>query len=162
MGLASLQDCTSPACELGEVASTPPMQESAASESSPRNAHIVQGFSPAPLLQSLLANGEQDRTAALALGTHGRHAPLAIVAGASPTRNSLDDLDLCISTGVLDNMRDEDDALVAGVRALQAGVMRLYGVVVILGRWVRGCARLLCGHRAVSYTHLTLPTKRIV
>jgi hypothetical protein len=30
------------------------MQESAASESSPRNAHIVQGFSPAPLLQSLL------------------------------------------------------------------------------------------------------------
>jgi DNA-binding XRE family transcriptional regulator len=24
--------------------------------------------------------------------------------------------------------------------------VRLYGVVVVLGRWVRGCARLLCGH----------------
>jgi len=39
-------------------------------------------------------------------------------------------------------MPDVDDALVAGVGALEAGVMRLYGVVVILGRWVRGCARL--------------------
>jgi DNA-binding SARP family transcriptional activator len=36
-------------------------------------------------------------------------------------------------------------AIVAGVGALEAGVMRLYGVVVILGGWVRvGCARL-CG-----------------
>jgi hypothetical protein len=44
-------------------------------------------------------------------------------------------------------MPDVDDPFVAGVGALKAGVMRLYGVVVFLGRWVRvGCARLLCGH----------------
>jgi hypothetical protein len=38
-------------------------------------------------------------------------------------------------------------AIVAGACPLEAGVVSLYGVVVIVSGWVRvGCARLLCGH----------------
>src|SRR5215213_4688162 len=44
---------------------------------------------------------------------------------------------LFAGTGVLDKVPDVDDAIVASVGALQAGVVRLYGVVVILGGWVR-------------------------
>jgi hypothetical protein len=44
---------------------------------------------------------------------------------ASPTRNGLEDLDLFAGTGVLDKVPDVDDALVASVGALEAGVMRL-------------------------------------
>jgi hypothetical protein len=50
------------------------MQEGTASESSPHYAHVVQSLSSAPLLESLLADGEQDSTTALALGAHGKHA----------------------------------------------------------------------------------------
>src|SRR5215204_72911 len=42
-----------------------------------------------------------------------------------------------------------DPSIVADMRSLEGSVMRLYGVVVILSRWVRGCARLLCGHEAI-------------
>jgi hypothetical protein len=57
-------------------------------------------------------------------------------------RHGLEDLDLF--TVVADNeMTDKADAIVAGVGAFKAGVMRLYGIVVILDGWVRvGCARL--------------------
>jgi hypothetical protein len=55
---------------------------------------------------------------------------------ASPTRNGLDDLDL-FAVVTDDQMTDVDDALVAGVGALKAGVMRLNSVVGILSRWVR-------------------------
>jgi hypothetical protein len=49
--------------------------------------------------------------------------------------DGLDDLDLFAGTGVFDKMPDvDDDALEAGVGALEAGVVRLYGVVVVLGR----------------------------
>jgi hypothetical protein len=48
-------------------------------------------------------------------------------------RHSLDDLYLFAGTGVLDKVPDVDDAIVASVGALQAGVVHLYGVVVILG-----------------------------
>src|SRR5215211_7575238 len=76
---------------------------------------------------------------------------LSSFASATATRNGLDDLDLFTGTGVLDKMRDVDDALEAGVGALEAGVMRLYGVVVIVSGWVRvGCARLCVGHEAPS------------
>jgi hypothetical protein len=63
-----------------------------------------------------------------------------VFVGASPTRNGLYDLDLFAGTGVLDKMPDVDDAISAGAgaQALKAGVVRLYGVVVVLGRWVRG------------------------
>ena len=53
--------------------------------------------------------------------------------GATAARNGLDDLDLFAGTGVLDKVADVDDALVAGAGAVKAGVMRLYGVVVLLG-----------------------------
>jgi hypothetical protein len=59
--------------------------------------------------------------------------------------NGLDDFDLVAD----DQMTDVDDALVAGVGALEASVVRLYGVVVVLGRWKRaGCARLCGVHEA--------------
>jgi DNA-binding XRE family transcriptional regulator len=47
---------------------------------------------------------------------------------------------------VLVYVADEHPAIEAGAGPFQGGVVHLYGVVVILGRWVRGCARLLCGH----------------
>jgi hypothetical protein len=78
--------------------------------------------------------------AAFAIGVE-LSAICALAAG-----NGLYDLDLFTGTGVLDKVRDVDEAIGAGVGALEAGVMRLYGVVLILGGWVRGCARLLCGH----------------
>jgi hypothetical protein len=67
---------------------------------------------------------------------------------AAATRNGLYDLDLFAGTGVLDKMPDIDDAISAGVgtQPLETGVVRLYSVAMILRRWVRGCARLLCGH----------------
>ena len=59
--------------------------------------------------------------------------------------NGLKDLDLFAV--LFDQMADVDDAIGTGVGALKAGVMRLYGVVVILGGWVRaGCAILDGGH----------------
>jgi hypothetical protein len=60
--------------QLGEVTWPSPMQEGAASESSPRDAHVVQGLGLAPLLEGLLANLEQHSAAALTLGTHDMHA----------------------------------------------------------------------------------------
>jgi hypothetical protein len=56
---------------------------------------------------------------------------------AAAAGNGLYDLGLFAGTGVLDKVPDVDDAIGAGVRALEAGVMRLYGVVMILGGWVR-------------------------
>src|SRR5215211_5180234 len=72
---------------------------------------------------------------------------LAIRAAAAG--NGIYDLSLFTGTGVLDKAPDEDDAIGAGARAqaLESGVVRLYGVVLLLSGWVRvGCARLLCGH----------------
>ena len=68
---------------------------------------------------------------------------------ASPTRNGVNYLDL-FAVVTDDQMTDEDSAVEADVGALKAGVMRLYGVVVIL-RWVRGCARLCGGHEDCSF-----------
>jgi hypothetical protein len=64
---------------------------------------------------------------------------------AAAARSGIDDLDL-FPVFADNEMTDEDSAIVAGVGALKACVMRLYGVVLILGGWVRRCARLLCGH----------------
>src|SRR5215211_5812364 len=67
--------------QLGEVAATPPMQEGAASESSPRYANVVQTLGTSPFLKSLLADRQEHSTAALPFLTHGKHPPLAVVAG---------------------------------------------------------------------------------
>jgi hypothetical protein len=55
----------------------------------------------------------------------------------------LDDLAIKIVLG-LDNAAKEHPAVHAGtgVQALKAAELRLYGVVMILSGWVRGCARL--------------------
>src|SRR5215218_4456659 len=46
---------------------------------------------------------------------------------------------------------DEYPAIYAGAGTLKAGVVCLYGVVLILGGWVRvGCARLCGVHRGSS------------
>src|SRR5215218_4465444 len=55
---------------------------------------------------------------------------------AAAARSGIDDLDL-FPVFADNEMTDEDSAIVAGVGALQAGVVHLYGVVVILGAWVR-------------------------
>ena len=64
---------------------------------------------------------------------------------AAAAGNGLYDLDLFAGTGVLDKVPDVDNAIGAGVGALEAGVVRLYGVVILGGwvRWVRG--RLISG-----------------
>jgi hypothetical protein len=69
---------------------------------------------------------------------------------AAAARHALvhDDLAIKVVLG-LDNAAKEHPAVHAGVGALEAGVVRLYGVIVILG-WVRvGCARL-CGVHSAS------------
>jgi len=67
----------------------------------------------------------------------------AIRAAAARHALVLDDLAIKVVLG-LDNAAKEHPAVHAGVGALQAGVMRLYGVVVNLGGWGRGmCARLI-------------------
>jgi hypothetical protein len=53
------------------------------------------------------------------------HAPLVGCFSAALTRNGFYDLDLFVAV-LFDQMADVDDALVAGVGALEAGVMRLY------------------------------------
>ena len=53
---------------------------------------------------------------------------------AATAGHGLYDLDLF---AVLVYVADEHPAAHAGVGALEAGVMRLYGVVVVLGGWVR-------------------------
>jgi DNA-binding Xre family transcriptional regulator len=69
-----------------------------------------------------------------------------LAVGAARARHGVYDLDL-FAVDAYDPMADVDEALYAGAGTLEAGVVRLYGVVVLLGRWVRvGCARLLCGH----------------
>ena len=66
----------------------------------------------------------------------------AIRAAAARHALVLDDLAIKVVLG-LDNAAKEHPAVHAGVGALQAGVVRLYGVVVILSGCMRvGCARV--------------------
>ena len=74
MGLASLQGCTPAAGELGEVLTAVAVQGNAASESSPRPAHVGVGLGHDSLLQGLLADLEEHSAAALVLGAHDMHA----------------------------------------------------------------------------------------
>ena len=67
---------------------------------------------------------------------------------AATARHGFDDLDL-FAVVADDQMTDVDGAIHAGAGAqtLEAGIVRLYSVVVILGGWVRvGCARLFGVH----------------
>jgi hypothetical protein len=102
------------------------MQEGAPSESSPRDAHVVESLGSAPLCEGLFAQLHGHGTSALVLLAHDMHAPLAVFAGAAAARHGLYDLDLFAGTGVLDKMPDVDDAISAGVRAqaLETGVER--------------------------------------
>ena len=66
----------------------------------------------------------------------------AIRAAAARHALVLDDLAIKVVLG-LDNAAKEHPAVHAGVGALEAGVVRLYGVVVILSGCMRvGCARV--------------------
>jgi hypothetical protein len=60
----------------------------------------------------------------------------AIRAAAARHAVVFDDLAIKVVLG-LDNAAKEHPAVYAGVGARQAGVMRLYSVVVIVGGWVR-------------------------
>src|SRR5215217_2313524 len=62
------------------------MQGNAATQPTPSYPHIMQGRSLDPLLEGLFADLEQDSAAALALGAHDMHAPLAVVAGVESAR----------------------------------------------------------------------------
>ena len=58
---------------------------------------------------------------------------MALLAGGTlPARDGLYALDFVAGTGVLDKATDVDDAIVAGVGALEAGLVRLYGVVIVV------------------------------
>ena len=63
---------------------------------------------------------------------------------AAAARHGVYDLDL-FAVVAYDPMADVDDALQAGVGTLERGVVRLYGVVVVLDRWVRVGYVRLCG-----------------
>jgi hypothetical protein len=102
--------------QLGEVGWTSPMQEGAAAESSPGDAHVVQGLGPGPFLQGLFADRKQRRAAPLALGAHDTHAPLVLVAGAAAARHCLYDLDLFV-VAADDQVADVDETIYAGVGA---------------------------------------------
>jgi hypothetical protein len=120
-------------------------------EARPARTHLLKGFGPSPFLDGLFADRKQRGAAALVLRAHDLYAPLVDVAGASPTRYGLDDLDLF--TVLFDQMADVHNAFVTGVgaQALETRVVRLYSVVVILGgwvRWVRG--RLVLGHWSLT------------
>jgi hypothetical protein len=111
------------------------MQEGAASESSPRDAHVVQGLGPGPFGQGLLSDLQQDSAAPFALpGAHDMHAPLVGCVSAALTRNGVDDLGL-FAVLADDEMADEDGAVHAdtGAQAVETGVVRLYGVVLLIG-----------------------------
>src|SRR5918994_115870 len=74
--------------------------------------------------------------------------PTLRVATTTRHANVLDDLAIKVVLG-LDNAAKEHPAVYAGVGALEAGVVSLYGVVLLLGGWVRvGCARLCGVHEA--------------
>ena len=148
--LTTLHGHTPPAtCKLCEVATPVPVQRSQATQASPRPTDLLKRLGPSPLFQSRLTQLEEHSAAALVLGAHDLYAPLVDVASASPARNGVEDLYLFAVFG--DNeMADVDEALVAGVgtQALETRVVRLYGVVVILSGWLRGCARLCGVHEA--------------
>jgi hypothetical protein len=65
----------------------------------------------------------------------------AIHAAAAEVEGEL--LRLLARLGIDHDLPERHPAIVAGVGARFANRL---DVVVILGRWVRGCARLLCGH----------------
>jgi hypothetical protein len=125
------------------------MQRSQAAQASPRPTDLLKRLGPSPLFQSRLTQLEEHSAAALALGAHDLYAALVDVASASPARNGVEDLYLFAVFGN-NKMADVDDAVYAGVgaQALETRVVRLYGVVVILSRRVRGCARLWGVHEA--------------
>ena len=102
-------------------------------EARPARTHLLKGFGASPLLEGLFADRKQLGAAALALGAHALYAPLVDVAGASPARNGVEDLD--IFAVHFDQKADVDEAVYAGVRAqaLETRVVRLHGVVVSLG-----------------------------
>jgi hypothetical protein len=96
-------------------------------------------------LQGLLADGKQRGTTALALGTHDIHAPLVLNAGATATRDGLEDLDLFAIFGG-DEMANVDVPVQARVRVVPVVVE-----IMVSGGWVRGCARLSRVHSALRF-----------
>ena len=125
--LPRLRGPTLATCQLGEVASTPPMQKGAASEPSPANAHVVQGLGPAPFGQGLLADLQQDRATVAVLLAHDSHAGLVgdadvSLASAAAAGDGLYALDFVAASVVKDGVGQEDQSVRAGV-----GVMVLTG-----------------------------------
>jgi hypothetical protein len=79
---------------------------------------------------------------------------LTIRAAAARHALVLDDLAIKVVLG-LDNAAKEHPAVYAGVGALEAGVVCLYGIVVILSGWVRvRCARLCGVHKSSLWAGL--------
>ena len=69
-----------------------------------------------------------------------------LAVGAARARHGVYDLDL-FAVVAYDPMAHVDEALHAGVGTLERGVVRLYGVVVVLSGWVRvGYVRLCDVH----------------
>ena len=122
------------------------MQEGAASESSPRDAHVVQGFGSGPLLKGLLADSKQHSATTLALlGAHDMHAPLVLDAGgirARPAQMIAVEVRqvVVVALDTLDQLPTQEP------RATACAGVEPYGATMILSRWVRRCARLCSVH----------------
>jgi hypothetical protein len=95
-------------------------------EARPARTHLLKGFGPSSFLDGLFADRKQLGAAALVLRAHDLYAPLVVdVAGASPARNGVEDLD--IFAVHFEQKADVDEAVYAGVgaHALESGVVRL-------------------------------------
>jgi hypothetical protein len=107
------------------------------SQTAPARSNLLKLLGSDPFLEGLLADRKQRGTAPLSFCAHDIHAPLGVFAGATATRDGLEDLDLFAV--LFDQAADVDDALEADV-----------GMFLTFGGWVRGvrCRLTLAAHGA--------------
>jgi hypothetical protein len=127
--------------QLGEVLPAVPVKGDPSAGPSPRPSHVGVGLGSAPLVEGLLADGAEGRTAPLALGAHDMHASLAVGVGAAAAGERLDPLYLFACLLIDGGVAEVDVPVQARVR-----------VVLVFSVWVRvGCARLSGVHSGTTF-----------
>ena len=135
-----------------EVLAAIAVQGSAPSETPPARSNLIERLGPGPLLEGLLADGEQDGATALALGAHDLHAPLVLDAGGIGTRRAEEisvevGQAVVVALGALDQLAATEPELTASAHAaLGAGDGRGCGVLADLagGRHISAGADPAC------------------